>query len=48
VPALQFTYDHPDDAKTRTLAAFADLQEHHAPTVVGAEISRLLIGLGAL
>lgn len=46
--ALRSIYDHPDDAKTRTLAAFAVLQERHAPTVVGAEISRLLTGLGAL
>jgi glycosyltransferase involved in cell wall biosynthesis len=46
--ALRSIYDHPDDARARTLAAFALLQERHAPTVVGAEISQLLTDLGAL
>jgi hypothetical protein len=46
--ALRSIYDHPDDAKTRTLAAVAVLQERHAPKVVGAEISRLLTDLGTL
>jgi glycosyltransferase involved in cell wall biosynthesis len=46
--ALQSIYDRPDEARARTLAAFALLQERHAPTVVGAEVGRLLRDLGAL
>lgn len=48
IAALRSIYDRPDDARTRVLAAFAGLQERHAPAVVGAEISRLLTDLGAL
>jgi glycosyltransferase involved in cell wall biosynthesis len=46
--ALQSIYDHADEARSRTLAAFAFLRERHAPDVVGAEIGRMLRGLGAL
>lgn len=48
VMALRSIYDHPDDARARTLAAFALLQARHAPTVVGTQISQLLKTLGAL
>lgn len=48
VAALRSIYDHPDKAKARTLTAFAHLRERHAPTVVGAEVARMLKDLGAL
>ena len=48
VSALRSIFDHPDDARARTLAGFAHLRERYAPAVVGAEIERRLINLGVL